>query len=259
MVRSSRDGKLPEWLTGGYYLNSTMYKLILPAALLRLMQKQVTFVDLTLDKTIKLRYLLLKLYSRSFTDDFEFAKINPVLKYDPNNLNWAALRKQDPGAYTRQALVLGDLENICDALLIKEADTPPYVMSFGEFEYLVENGDAVNRESLKKLTALLYEFSCTGRPVLARMLTAQAVMAELILSAYDHKTTVEDLQKRLRAVGGSSAIKAALAWSSEAAADEELQVVQQYWTERLNWLLAGSSWIESDGSDQESHSSSPTE
>lgn len=55
LTRTSRSGSLrsdgDNWLADdGYYLRSTVYKLILPAAFFRLLQRRVTFVDINLDR-----------------------------------------------------------------------------------------------------------------------------------------------------------------------------------------------------------------
>src|SRR5262245_28465519 len=87
LVRSQRDGYLGREATPrsrllnphGYYFNSTIYFLFLPFAICRLIQRSTTFVDLDLDDAIRTKYLLLKLASWAFTDDFVFARQQPAL------------------------------------------------------------------------------------------------------------------------------------------------------------------------------------
>jgi len=244
LARTSRDNQLVDWLhSKGYYLNSTVYKVIGPAVFLRLMQRQMTFVDMRVDETIRIRYQLLKLYSRSFTDDFDIAEIDPQLHYDPNNEQWAELKSKDSAAYMRQGLVLGDMENICDALIVVDADHRARVKTFGEFEaYLV---DSPNDESMQEILTLFTGFSPVGRPVLARLLVAQAVMAQLILSTYGQETAVKDLPKLLESIVNAQTAKQALAWQKGKVCGD-LPIALAYWKKRLNWLQAGDSWIETD-------------
>jgi hypothetical protein len=244
LARTSRDNRLLDWLyPNGYYLNSTVYKLICPAVFLRLMQRQMTFVDMRVDETIRIRYQLLKLYSRSLTDDFVIAPTKPPLQYDPNNEQWRELKSKDSATYMRQALVLGDLENICDALIVVDADHCARAKTFSEFEAYLAN--SANDESMQEILTLFTGFSPIGRPVLARLLVAQAVMAQLILSTYGQETEVKDLPKRLESIVNSQTAKQALAWQNGVACGD-LPIALAYWKERLSWLQARDSWIEAD-------------
>lgn len=251
LARTARSGNLGDgdtsWVDGpGYYLHSTIYKLVLPAAHLRLMQRRVTFVDLGLDESIRLRYQLLKLYSRSFTDDFVMASISPKLRYDPNNDNWRAMRVKEPAVYMPQALVLGDLEKVADALILQQSETPARAASFGEFDQLIENKGHAD-ESVQALMSLFTGFSPEARPVLARILVAQACMAQLILSTYDQKTKPEQLGDRLNRIASTLEASKVLAWKDNQRS-EDLLVAQQYWAERLRWVGSSTTWLETDKS-----------
>jgi hypothetical protein len=250
LARTSRSGNLGEgdasWVDGpGYYLKSTMYKLILPAVHFRLMQRQVTFVDLNLDESIRLRYQLMKLYSRSFTDDFVLASIAPRLRYDPNDETSRTARATEPAVYMRQGLVLGDLENLAEVLLIQKADKPQRAMSLSDFDQLMKSKLSSN-ESVKELMALLTGFSPQTRPVLARILVAQACMAQLILSTFDQKTKTTQLEGRLNEIVSAIEKCNTLAWTAGKPC-EDLRVAQQYWSERLKWV-GTTTWIERDKS-----------
>jgi hypothetical protein len=89
LARTSRRGELGGnrgWLsdTHAYYLASTIYNLLAPLVIYRLIQRRLTLVDLTVDPHINSQYLLAKRLYISFTDDFEFARIEPSIDYDPN-------------------------------------------------------------------------------------------------------------------------------------------------------------------------------
>jgi hypothetical protein len=207
------------------------------------MQRQMTFVDLRLDETIRIRYQLLKLYSRSFTDDFLFAAVPAKLEYDPNSPQWRQLKSQDPAKYTRQGLLVGDLENICDALIVEDANCRARAIGFSEFERLLPN--LGKRDSILEVLSLLSSFSPSDRPVLARILVAQAVMAQLILSTYAQDISVEDLPERLRLIACSETASQALTWQNGVDCGE-LPIAQEYWHERLRWLYGRESFIETD-------------
>lgn len=242
LARTSRSGNLgigpASWIDeDGYYLRSTMYKIVLPAAFLRLMQRSITFVDLGLDSTIHLRYLLLKLYSRTFTDDFVFSGLDPRLEYDPNHEDWQALREKRPEAYWRQALLVGDLEGVADAILVDGG--PRRVMSFAEFDTLVDSPEG----QLAELVTLFQAFAPARKPVLARMLVTQACLSQLILSTYLQPTSPQELPGRIKAICASSALADVLSWTDGATADDDLRVADIYLSERLSWIATGESWV----------------
>jgi hypothetical protein len=236
LARSSRLGNLPDWLEpNSYYLHSSAYKLILPAVYLRLIQREMTFVDLRVDESIRTRYSLMKFYSRSFTDDFEFAKYTPSLEYRPND--------SDKPRDTRQGLVLGTLENICDTMIVKRSEDGSRAMSYAEFEDALAIGTP---SCLAELTSLLTNFSPLKRPILSRILIAQAVMAQLIASTYEGKTAVTELPTRLGEILKLYRSNRVLAWDQTDTLGST-EISEAYLLKRFKWMLAGDQWIENDG------------
>jgi hypothetical protein len=236
LARTSRSGNLgtgkENWLGGyGYYLRSTIYKLFLPVVYFRLLHARMTFTDFNLDRDIALQYGLLKLYVRSFTDDFEFAALKPKLPYDPNHGDWERLAVKDPAAFSRQALVLGDLECIADILITRE-DGQTRALQFGEFEMLLEAKR--DDENLQEVLKLFTGFSPVRKPVLSRLLLVQACFAKLILSTYESVTEPVQLSARLDELVADPELVSALAWSDGKPAD--LSFVRAYWAPRLDRL-----------------------
>jgi hypothetical protein len=99
LARSTRQDNLPDWLVNSeYYIASTMYYLLAPAVVYKLIQRRLTIVDLTLGRNIGSHYQLAKYLAWSFTADFEFAwglKVAP-LSYDPNHPDWEKLSQHEP-------------------------------------------------------------------------------------------------------------------------------------------------------------------
>ena len=247
LARSSRSGNLgthaKSWLADeGYYLRSTIYKLTIPVVYLRLIQRRITFVDLGLDPTIRLRYLLLKLYSRSFTDDFVFASMEPTLPYDPNHEDWATQRKNNPGVYSRQALVVGDLENIADGLLKTDEGTARPLL-FAEFEKLLEQRRSED-DSLQELVDLFLGFSPAKKPILARMLTTQAYLAQMILSTYRDRVDTEGLLHSLDTLLQMKELRTELAWDETDGVAAGPKQARDYLQQRLEWLQISESRLQ---------------
>jgi hypothetical protein len=230
LARTARNGNLG-WLAGdGYYLTSTVYKLLLPVAHLRLIQRRMTFVDLGLDPHIELRYLLLKLHARSFTDDFIFAQTSPPLPYDPNHAEWPKKREENPAVYARQALTVGDLECVADLLIVRDGEKSR-AMSYGEFDGLVTK--SLIDENLLEAFMLFRGFSPQRKPVLARLLVAQACLSGFILSIYHAGDATGSLRQRYDEVV-NDALAGEVSWGQDH--EDGVKVAAEYWGHKLDLL-----------------------
>ncbi len=198
IARAARQGNLPEWfLNNEYYIASTMYYLIAPVAVYKLMRRRLTIVDLRLNLTIATHYRLAKQLAWSFTSDFDFAWGLRVcgLNYEPNNARWEALRKEDPRKYWRQGLPYGRLDNAAESLLIHDPEPNSIlrIMSFGEFEQaLHESGSIVDR-AFATVRDIFRGFDPIGRPVLWRMLIAQAHIYRAIVQFHGDEMADQQL------------------------------------------------------------------
>lgn len=182
LARSARLGKLPAWLEGdGYYLRSTMYRLLAPLVIFRLIQQRLTFVDLSLDIYIANQYRLLKLLYLSFTDPFDIAAIEPKIDYQPDVRDWREQRQTSPETHWRQGLYLGTLDNAIDALVIKTDDSALRVKTYGEFELDYANKASDTYQRLASFADILYGFHPRKRPVFWRMLWTQSLIHKKIL------------------------------------------------------------------------------
>lgn len=190
LVRSARNGNLCRtaegWLSSDnyYYFTSTMYRLLAPTAVFKLLRRQLTSVDLTVDQRIKAQYEIAKLLYRSFSDDYQFAGIEPRLEYDPNHEEWQERSRERPDVYWRQGIIWGRLDNAIDALTAPDAAGNPQLMSYGHFEaaYLEQRSELRNQFELVILPLL--RFHPKTRPVFWRMLVTQAHLYDTLLRAH---------------------------------------------------------------------------
>lgn len=169
---------------GSDLLLSTVYHLLLPAAVYRRARRSLTLVDLKVDPQIELQYLLLKKVYLAFTHDRQIARFSS-LDYTPYVEGWREKRIDDPQKYKRQGLPLGRLDNAVDALLIPLASSPEHerVVSFGEFEQQfseIQNDDV--RGALGAARDLFYEFHPMRQPVLWQILLTQYCLYKAILA-----------------------------------------------------------------------------
>jgi hypothetical protein len=187
LARTARKGNLDpadSWLGGpDYYMTSTIYNLLAPVAVFKLIHRRLTFVDLTLEPHIKAEYILAKSIYVSFTDDFGFAAQDPPITYDPNNPAGHELRENDPVRYSRQGLAVGRLDFAAEGLLPPEPSGPSRLKSFGEFEAEYYSEDSANQERFSRITDVFTGFHPKTRPVLWRILIAQAHIYRTLLNA----------------------------------------------------------------------------
>jgi len=187
LARTARSGDLSlipneGWLSDAtnYYLASTVYKLIAPLVVYRLIQRRLTLVDLTVDTHINSQYLLSKRLFISFTDDFEFARAEPKIEYDPNADLPPKVASKNPEKYVRQAMFIGSLESLVDSFIVSESDGSQRCMTYGEFDAAYYQDHEV-AESFNEVAELFHNFHPKTRPVLWRMLITQAHIYEALI------------------------------------------------------------------------------
>jgi hypothetical protein len=196
LARTARQGNLPAWLAEGeYYSASTMYYLLAPIAVYKLMRRRLTVIDLTLDTNIATHYTLAKQLAWTFTEDFSLAwglNVHP-LEYDPHNPEWKTLRGVDEAKHWRQGLPYGRLDNAVEAMIVRdhEPDGSLRLRSFGEFETALHKADSVVCETFTIVRDIFTGFHPAKRPVLWRILIAQAHIYSSIVEFHrDHAVDV---------------------------------------------------------------------
>lgn len=198
LARSARTGHLTEaqggWMSApDYYLLSTIYKLLAPIVIFKLMRRRLTLVDVNMDARIGTQYTFAKILYLTFTCDYEMAKMEPVLAYKPNVNGWAQLRQTDPRQYWRQGLALGRLDNALDDLLI-EKNGVTRLRTFGEYQTLFYKRLEDDQANSYSLTDIFHEFHPHTRPALWRVLITQAHIHRMIVLGVG-RDKCEPLQK----------------------------------------------------------------
>jgi hypothetical protein len=187
LARTARSGDLgPEnsWLNGpSYYMRSTIYNLLAPVALFKLIQKRLTFVDLTVEPRIRTLYRLTKVLYISFTDPFGFAKLDPPISYNPDHPKRCELREKNPARYWQQGFHMGELDFAAEGLIAEESTEPARLKTFGEFDAAYCSEDPEDRSNLSMAGYLFLGFHPMTRPVLWRILVAEAHLCRVILEA----------------------------------------------------------------------------
>jgi hypothetical protein len=189
LARTAKQGKLnidgEHWLLHNeYYLLSTIYNLIVPLAIYRLLRKELTLVDFNMDSSIRYRYELSKILYLLFTEDFALAKNEEKLDYDPFIKDWESKRNEHPEKHWRQGIVLGKLEKAVEAIIIKNDISNDYRwMHFGEFETSYHENKNDFQDCIQVFDDLFRNFNPSTRPVLWRLLVSQSYVYNLIIRA----------------------------------------------------------------------------
>lgn len=246
LARTAKCGDLGEggWLSrDGYYMLSTMYKLLMPIAIIRLIQQKLTLVDLSVDPTINAQYILAKALYISFTDDFVFANSPPALPYDPNRLDWRERRAENQQVYWRQGIPLGKLDDAADALL--RQDGSGRWLSFGSFQTQYKDQTSEVFQKFDAMHTVLQRFHPQARPVAWRMLVAQAHLYLALIQFRQVSATKDAGHTRTPVRSVSVAERARFDWRQRADEAPEravlggpFDVAQDYLRQRVGELFA---------------------
>jgi hypothetical protein len=236
LARTARNGNLggeDGWFAReGYYLRSTLYALLLPAVLFRLIQRRMTFVDLDVDATTRVKYELAKLYFIAPTDHYEFAGLKPVLEYRPDEID-AKSSGGDRRVFARQGLVLGHLDQIVEAMIVKEGERER-TATYGEFDKMLSAPDRA--QPLRGLVEIFRDFEPSSRPVLARAVMALAAIASLLMRSFRGRCHPADLGSLWRELRDDDEIRSSLAWAADV--PQDFAGLQDYFETRFRRMDA---------------------
>ena len=247
LARTAREGDLETnrgWLSGeGYYFIATIYKVISPLVIVRLMQRRLTLVDLNVDPKINVQYALMKRLYNSFTDDFDLARMAPAIDYNPNVGRAQNHSTEHSSKYYRQGLTIGHLDNIVDALIIQEPGSPARCMNFGEFESAYKMNGSTIRQIVLPLANVFLNFHPQLRPITWRMLIVQVYLYHLLLTI----SRMSTVPNNISAVNLLNLLDSELSkynWQplspvsqGESAPDDPFKIARLYLEEPLKTLL----------------------
>jgi hypothetical protein len=198
LARNAKDGNLgPEryWLsTDHYFIKSTIYRLIAPMAAFKLLQHRLTSIDLKLDQTINIQYILAKTLYYTFSSSADLARSEPAIPYDPDQIGaeskdlTESQKKENitkhPEKFWLQGLKVGTIDILAETLILAgDKETGPRIKSFGEFEQeFFEKTNPIKSPDnrFEVLFTLLSYFHPKTRPVLWRVLLTQAYLYNAI-------------------------------------------------------------------------------
>ncbi len=258
LARTARESNLgPQrsgWLSPGnfnfsYFEPNTIYRFLAPLVIIKLMQRRLTLIDLTIDPQINNQYSLANLLYHSYAHDFTLARMEPRIEYAPNNEEAIEQSKGHPEKYWRQGIVLGKLDNAVEALIIREPQGISRCMSFGEFEEIYHNANTTAK--FDSFREIFMNFHPKMRPVLWRILITQAHLYQALLRTREIKMTdvVENHPPQLlKPISKEDRLKLDWRQKPDEATDEEVLVhhfeaAQEYFRELLEPIMAEYTYI----------------
>jgi len=177
LAQMAREGKLDATKVllaeygKGYYVKSTVYRLLLPMVIFKIMQQKLTLFDLNLVQVHKTQYFLAKLLRNTFPEDFTLANTIPQLAYKPSHYEY--LEKEEYGGQTRrQGIPIGKVDNMLEELFTYDDKGNLHILSYGKFEKRFFEPDV--KEPFIEITHIFHKFHPKTSPVLWRILVTQA-------------------------------------------------------------------------------------
>ncbi len=196
LAKNAREGNLgPDryWLsTDHYFIRSTIYRLIAPLAAFKLLQHKLTNIDLKMDYSINIQYILAKILYYTFSSSPDLAKSNPAIFYDPDQIGTdlsltesdkKQMREKYPERFFIQGLKVGNLDILSESLIV-ESGKDARIKSFGEFEieFLKNKESDPDKKKFEIFITMFSFFHPKTRPVLWRVLITQAFLYKAIMN-----------------------------------------------------------------------------
>jgi hypothetical protein len=230
----------PTLVKPNYAAVSTVYGLYAPMVIIRSISRQLTLVDLSLDRRMELQYFLAARLYGTFKDDNKLAALDPAVPYEPFHPDWRRLRLENPSKHWWQGLTMGRLEGVLDLLTVTSSDDSQRLASFGEFEQrwdtCLQADDERGRKHLAAASNALLGFRPDHRAVYWRVLIAQARLYQALLRTKADGFAVPDSTEawtRLLALSHSERFE----WKSDLpgarALAETLSVTDRYFSAML--------------------------
>jgi hypothetical protein len=184
LARAARNGNLGRgegsWWRDEYFLLSTVHRLLVPVAVLHLVQRRLTSVDLSVDEKLRAQYRFARALAGTWNSGFDFASAAPELEYKPHDGDAAARAASEPAVYGLQHLYAGEIDQIVSALVVSEQGGAARYRGYGEFHDAYRAADAAVQDRFAPAVHLFAEFHPRTHPVLWRMLVTQAHLHQAI-------------------------------------------------------------------------------
>lgn len=159
-----------------HYLDSTLYRLLLPLGFFELLRAKATQLDFKLEPRLDALFRVMRQQYRLWAAEFSFAAAEPRLSYAPYAPGAADRAAKDPASHRRQGVALGRVDKIAAAMVIT-GDGAQRARRLGEFETEWASRQGTMADAARPFYALFDGFRPDLMPVLWRVLCAQGCLA----------------------------------------------------------------------------------
>jgi hypothetical protein len=182
------------WLTPNieghrYYLDSTLYRVLLPLGFFEIVRSKTTQLDFKLEPRLESLFRVMRQHYRLWSAEFAFAEAGPTLAYTPYAPEAESEHERAPQRYRRQGVALGRVDKIAAAMVVAGDGGGLRVRRLGEFESEWASKQGALWEAAGPFYALFEGFRPDLTPVLWRILCAQACLAYAIRRLVMHGET----------------------------------------------------------------------
>jgi hypothetical protein len=200
------------WITGpdSYYFNNIIYAVLAPLAIVEIMTRKLTQLDLSLDHNLRLQYLSGRAAFEALRSDFNLVdKPYPQIefglghtRYQPPEVAPSAMPSTEERWRWRQGLYSGQISQALNSLIISVNEVQR-LMTYAEFAGALggvdlrdNNAPAGIAGDLKRavapLIALFRNFHPARRPITWRILLCQAVCYRAVEIATRRKDVAQN-------------------------------------------------------------------
>lgn len=178
IAKSFQDGSLnrDDWteVTNEYFKN-TIYKLIAPLAIYKLMQKKLTYVDFGVEPKIHAQYTLLKILYSSFHEEFKIAR-EGTTQEDKDYLDtWKREYIKPSDKFRRQGIPSGQLDKVTEFFTSRDKEKNNIIISYGQYENMFyDTSDEYFYEIVNLAGKPFIEFHPDDKPILWTLLIIHA-------------------------------------------------------------------------------------
>jgi hypothetical protein len=160
-----------------HYLDSTLYRLLLPLGFFEVLRTKATQLDFKLEPRLDALFRVMRQQYRLWAAEFAFAVAEPRLAYAPYATDAEARMADDPKRHRRQGVALGRVDKIAAAMVVPGDGGGLRVRRLGEFESEWAGQQGAMADAARPFYALFEGFRPDLMPVLWRILCAQGCLA----------------------------------------------------------------------------------
>jgi hypothetical protein len=154
-----------------------------PLVMFRIAEDRIGSFDLSIEPLVKGQYALAKHLYRTWNGGPAVAACSPLISYRPNDGKVAT-----DAETARQHIRLGAVDEIIDAMTIREADGSARCMRYGEFQPAYKAKVPEFWNYMAHPREVLVDFHPDRKPVLWRILLAQAVLHRALVCSVSTRT-----------------------------------------------------------------------